>query len=221
MKKLIILLACCFLTFSLFSLDVTTKRISLQGGIDRILEVDIDPIASQSQSYIAGMPFNVLDSQVQYNLNSNGRIIAYWNLLSNFPDFKMIIEAQPLHHETVDLSAADAKILPYILTFSYSMALASEQNSIESSFSIDLESDASQNGVTFISEDLVTRYRKYEVSILSSSVAGSEQYANYSGILEGQIAFKFTQASSSKVASSDYPAGLYEAYVRVTLEAVE
>lgn len=222
MKKVLSLLffSCC-MAFPLFPVDVTTKHIAIQGGIDRILEVDIEPIASQSQSYIAGMPFNILDPQVKYNLNSDGRVIAYWNLLTNFPDFRIIIEAQPLHHEQEAAFPTSGKYLPYILTFSYTMSLATGRNAIDSSFIIDLESDASQNGVTFISEDLVTGYRKYEVSLLSSSSSGTEQYANYSGVLGGQIFFKFTQASSEKVNSSDYPGGLYEAYVRVTLEAVE
>ena len=90
MRKNTLVIFLLLLSFSSFGKEYSlemTRRFSLQAGFDSAMDISITPIAAQSQSYIAGMPFSIEDGQVQYQNTSQGREIARWNVLSN-TDFR-------------------------------------------------------------------------------------------------------------------------------------
>ena len=169
----------------------TTKDFSIQGGYDNTISLVIEPIAAQTVSYIAGMPFNIQDNQVKYDQISGGRQIARWSVVSNTL-FTITVKANPLH--PVDDTSIN---LDYILTFKYD--LSSADGSYEDQ-GFEVSSDKTEH--------------EFVVGNLSSMPESS-----FLGILEGGILFKFTEGGWNLANSSESPSGNYITTVTVKLVA--
>ena len=87
MKKMSLLLVLIVLlavdVFAATYNSTLTKHIAIQGGYGAVIYVTADPIASQSQGYIMGMPFSIEDRLVQFDYQRYGRQVAQWSMMAN------------------------------------------------------------------------------------------------------------------------------------------
>ena len=216
--------------------ETKTASIQLQGAYDVALNMNITPIAAQTESYLAGMPFNIEEEFVQFQEKSDGRAIATWNVLSN-TKFNIYIKAENMVHYT-DENYAPTVPLSYILTFSYNLAYpglddfdgsgsfwlrsgsamgyGTDSTTTEISDAKPYESDTSfPAGVT--SEDSF-----YKVNLFDSqSFEGFSE--GFTGSVDGRVFFKFTAEASNALSNSagEYPAGNYKAIVTFFIEGVQ
>ena len=125
MKRLLFFAIAVLMLISSLNARTRTRSFDIQGAYGKVLEIDVEPLAAQTQDYVQGMPFNIEDSLVQYvapnddgTVNQqNGRHIADMSLISN-TDFNIYIRADKLRsvNKTKDGNYAE---LDYVLTFSY------------------------------------------------------------------------------------------------------
>ena len=192
-----------------------TRQFTLQAGYDYASEIHVSPVVAQGQSYIAGMPFNIEDRQVQHGVTEQGREIARWDVLSN-TDFNMKVSGTKLQHVNADtgtVDPADDDGLDYYLTFTYTIGYV----------------DAAGNPKSFTGE------REYHSAEPSTGIFGSlipdhtadAEKNPFIGGVDGSIFFVFDEASSERIRSVDsgnpyseayLPAGDYMATVTVVLE---
>lgn len=205
---LIILLLSCSAVFA--ATKTQTKGISIQAGYQDFADLRITPIASQSEAYLIGMPFNIEENYVQYNADSSGRVIARWSVLSNARFTLEITEISPLINTTDKVSNIE---LPYILTFDYDI-----------SYSMDGIDNNSLSGFWRVVYGDDTTYR----FILPSQVVSSENF--FIGSVAGNISFMFqdemeldgvTRKVTDVVRSDDAPPGSYYALVKITIKTEE
>ena len=115
-KKLMTILTLSFLSLICLFADYTPSlRNNLQifGHIDEFCLLVINPIdANSAQS--EGMPFNILDPGVQYNVNTMGRRIALWTFTTNRSSITVSFDAGPLTNTSYPEETVD-----YWLTFRY------------------------------------------------------------------------------------------------------
>lgn len=221
MKRFIILVLLVLLVSSvLFGVanSVQSKRIGVQAGVGTTLFVNVSPIASQSQAYIMGMPFNVDDTLVSYGYNRNGRQVASWSLLTNVP-FKIKVKADDLKHGT-------GYTLPYYLCFVYSLSYyavdAANPTARERAFVIRSEGNkdtaippAYSNVLS--AEEYYSIYNSEDSFNLISDVSYESRFV---GTLDGLIYFKFGSATPGvQGLLNKAPGGDYSALVTVTVEA--
>lgn len=225
MKRFIILVLLVLLVSSVLFGDansVQSKRIGVQAGVGTTLFVNVSPIASQSQAYIMGMPFNVDDTLVSYGYNRNGRQVASWSLLTNVP-FKIKVKAADLEHGT-------GYTLPYYLCFVYSLSYyavdAANPTARERAFVIRSEGNtdtaippAYSNVLS--AEEYYSIYNSEDSFNLISDVSYESRFV---GTLDGLIYFKFGSATQSISSGGQglldkAPGGDYSALVTVTVEA--
>lgn len=100
MKRLIVLLA-ILLSVSFCCIAVTqpapTRHIPIQGVVGKVHSVSVSPIAVTSSTDIAGMPFDIMGSDVQSTLRpEQGRKIATWSLLTNYYPATLTVTVNPL-----------------------------------------------------------------------------------------------------------------------------
>ncbi len=112
---LIALMACLFVSASAESLLMeNTRDLSLTGHIRQYCIVKVYPInASGSSSF--GLPFNLMGDDVRYNedIQNHGRIIATWIVASNYDTRTLTVRAEPLRHETENVTVDYYLILRY------------------------------------------------------------------------------------------------------------
>lgn len=212
MKKVYILFIVSFLSMiPVFSgTEMITKSFNLQAGFDSVSEIVVTPVPAQSHSYLVGMPFNIEDIYVQYGNTNNGRLIAYWNLLSN-NDFNLKIKAEKLKHESQDSDSLD-----YILTFEYKLGYYSSEGNINSRTG-DLVYNTEENSSA---DGIETQYMEY--TDITQGI--SFQDGSFIGNLDGGIYFMFTDDSTKKIKSAteaELPGGNYVANVWINIEAKE
>ena len=220
------------LSFSLFSsadsIHEFTRSFTIQAGRSEFSTLVITPISSQTENYRIGMPFNIEDVQVQSTNQTTGRTIAEWSLISN-TEFDILIDAKPMKYIGSEGSSPD---IPYMLTFDCDLSLASGgQENISFYFDMGEAGESDNCGISHgdtqidaakaLDESKHPGAKSFEFDILSGLSSGLADGGAFLGSLNGTIDFKFTRITSEELASSDYPAGQYEAEVIVTLREVE
>ena len=225
MKRFVILVLFVLLVSSVLFGDansVQSKRISVQGGVGTSLFIDVSPIASQSQAYIMGMPFNVDDTLVSYAYNRNGRQVASWSLLTNVP-FSIKVDASDLAHNS-------GYTLPYYLCFVYSLSYyaidAANPTARERAFVIRSEGNTDKSNPPAYSNILSSEeyYSIYDSGVTFKLISDVSYESRFVGTLDGLIYFKFGSATQQTTSSGvtlleGAPGGDYSAIVTVTVEA--
>lgn len=202
MKKIklltILMLMLIVTTFNCFALtykDSLKKELELEGFVSVYHNVHITKL-SETGNLGYGMPFDITDSEVQYNaLNQNlGRLIAKWDFSSTISKLTIKIKASPMVH-----AENSTKILDYYISFKYKFAKFNSDGSYNSDeVGYILTNSRDNNGATVIF--------KNEVDQDSFPIIASSQQ---------DIRFMFMDGVNP--ASSDYPAGFYTAMVTIEL----
>lgn len=238
MKRMFCLvLLLVLLTLNLFAAKQTkTAVIELQGAYDSALNMSIEPIAAQSESYLAGMPFNIEEEFVQYRANSDGRIVARWNVLSN-TKFNIYMKLDNMVHATLtgDNYAPDTP-LSYILTFSYTLAYPNlSEDDYASSGSFYMTSGNDVNVISYGSSSATTDVQRVNISYAGNqsgtfyrvNLFDGDQFTDisqgsgFAGSVDGYVSFKFTSAATEALSqkASQYKVGNYTALVTFFVEA--
>ena len=232
MKRIMIFVLILLIATSLFA-ETKTSMLQLQGAYGEAMNMSINPIAAQTESFISGMPFNIEEKFVQYNANSDGRAIATWNVLSN-TKFNIYVKADdmaPVDQKNYNPSVA----LSYILTFSYDLSYPGAVFDGEGSFSItsgpndhSWEKTSPTTEISVVDETYGNNVSGtfYKINLFGdTTLLGSKLGAGegYTGSIDGRVFFKFTQASSTALVDSadEYPAGDYKATVVFFIEGVD
>lgn len=167
------------------------RAVQLQGAYGDVVSIDFDEIASQSQTYLIGMPFNILDQSVQYT-DGPGRIIARWSILTNTNfDIRLSIDADKLHHETQSSTPLD-----FILRFTYNLSYYIGGKPADP-LSGNFEFDTSNNEET-------------ETVIPQNTIPDT---GSFIGSVEGLVYFKFKDGQEPIINAA--PAGNYIADVKI------
>ena len=212
MIALAIALVSCFPLFSLSR----TKSFNIQGAYEAETELIVEPIPSQTQSYLIGMPFNIEDRQVQYGQTESGRMIARWSLLTNDPNVVLKVKAEQLKH-----TQRDSTPLDYELRLFYRLGYYDESG---------LLIDGGNSDALVYTATAANEEKSYDI------FASAIKEGTYIGSIDGSIYFMFTEGSSAMLNPADgsdpayekeknpdayFPGGEYAAQVTLTLEARE
>ncbi len=228
MKKSILIIVISLIFISSISARVKTRSFDLQGAFGTVAEIDIEPVAAQTQSYIQGMPFNIEDELVQYNEVvddkgnreiQSGRYIADMSLISN-KDFNIFIRADKLRSVRANKEGNHAE-LDYVLTFDCSLAYytpssggtSTEDTPTPTEDNIRLIYDTSAAGTNWLMYD-----------IFEDGTA----FLGFVGSLNSSVYFHFTKEASNTISTAKnsadggyetLPYGDYTANVYIVLEA--
>lgn len=212
MKKIIIFIL--IFTSSLLSLfawqPLETKALQIQAGVDKALEINVEPIPAQTEFFLIGMPFNIEEDYVKYSAELDGRIIAHWNILSN-SQYSIFVDADKLHH--VDTSSYPNANLDYILTFTYDIGYIDVNNNSQS-MKGEFVYNTANNSLS--GSNVEENKFKFTGNIKDSFI----------GLLDGDIYFMFTDSATNTIAankennSATVPQGDYIATVTLTMEAL-
>ena len=198
----IVLFILCSTPFSVADSKRYMKSFRIQAGVGDKVSINVERIPAQTTSYVAGMPFNIEESFVDYtNADYQGRQIANIDIISN-TKFDLEIEAEPMTHTTEESAELD-----YYLTFEYELGYQTSggiSNTVPSIF----------------------RYHSSNPSkwIWTEQVNADILDGTYVSNVDGRIYFKFDQASSAKIqtekgnAKGDLPYGNYSANVTITIK---
>ena len=193
-----------------------TKPFTIQAGYEEAALINVTPIAAQSQTYLAGMPFDIESSQVWYGETEYGREIALWDLLSN-TSFDLVVIANPLRAvDDNDQVKQDSVPLNYTLSLQYVIGYTTatgDEASVEGIISC---SSSAENSTT-VFDNIAIEYGQ-----------NSNGNFNYIGGVDGSIFFMFDESSTQLIKnnlgnsnSTEVPAGRYQATVTLKLEATE
>lgn len=201
-----------------------TKSFDIQGAFGDVVEIIVDPIPSQTQAYLMGMPFNIEDNQVQYGATESGRLIANWSFISNLPNVSLRIDGEPLAYKN---NPSLSTPLDYELRLFYRIGFYNENG--------DLVDIGNGTPIVYSTNDEVDgNYEGIEETY--ELFARNIQDGTYIGSLNGTIYFMFTEESSEMLKPADgsrppyenlgdgrafFPGGEYVATVTLTLEANE
>ena len=237
MKKIVTILLMLFISLMLFA-ETRTASIQLQGAYQSALNMSIDPIAAQTESYLAGMPFNIEEEFVKYSLNSDGRAIANWNVLSN-TKYKIYIKVEDMFH--VD-DQNHANPLSYHLTFTYNLSYPEHLSQYDNagSFLITSGKSTTHNATSPTKISIVNKSQNpqltdnyYEVDFFDGM---GDVKGGLTGTVDGRVFFKFTQDSTKAIeddkgkpdtavdeneVAATYKSGNYTATVTFYLEEAE
>ncbi len=214
-KRIVLIITIIFLVlapaYSAYEIQ-RTKEFTLMAGYETVLYLEIDEIPAQSNQYIAGMPFNIEDFQVQAGTTEHGREIATWNMLSNTPEFGLKIWGEPMYH--VD-DTEKKNPLNYVLNIQYMLGYYLENGSLGNSESKWLEFDSTDGIATEGDAELID---------LLGGVSTSA--GTFIGSLGGSIFFEFTPATSQEIMNDmdvdeKFPEGEYTATVTFKLEVTQ
>lgn len=199
MKKIFILIGLIIISsFPCFAAHISdlSRELQLQGAYGDVIDVEFEEIASQSQSYLIGMPFNIMDSSVQYGSGA-GRVIARWSILTN-TDFEISfgIDDRKLH---LDNNTSDSTALDFILRLTYNLSyyVGAEPMSYEGDIEFDTSNYNSSNP---------TKFRIIPENTVPDT-------GSFTGSVEGLVYFKF--ADNQVDALNEALAGNYVADVKI------
>ena len=203
MKKIyILIILIIFSSFSCFAVYISdlSRELQLQGAYGDVIDVEFEEIAAQSQSYLIGMPFNIMDSTVQYS-SGTGRVIARWSILTN-TDFEISfgIDDRKLHLEN---NTSDSTALDFILRLTYNLAyyVGADPMNYEGAIEFDTSNyDSSNPPLRIIPENTVP------------------DTGSFTGSVEGLIYFKFADNQIDEINAA--PAGNYVADVIMKVSTV-
>ena len=193
-----------------------TKPFTIQAGYQSAMDISVTPIAAQTQSYLAGMPFDIESQQVWYGYTEHGREIANWSILSN-TGFDLRIKADPMYPVEDDGVTKKAGYtgegLDYILELQYIIGYPVESGEVES-VSGSISCSSADGEVVF-------------ENISSGYATGDSDDPHFIGSVDGSIFFIFDENSSDRIIAAaedfdnaDVPAGRYGAQVVFTMVGV-
>lgn len=193
-----------------------SRPIQLQGAVDEIATVEFNEISAQTQSYLIGMPFSILDQTVQSNAGV-GRVIARWSMLSNtLFDLKFNV-VNYLHHE------ADTDVkrpLYFILTLTYNLAYYVDSSPLSATGRIvfNATSTPSVTNVIQIGDRTYSAEQSADdptrIPVIPEDVV--PDVGSFLGSVEGIVYFRFEAGQEDNIDSPDYaPAGDYSADIQV------
>ena len=200
LKKCLALIILFTAGLSLYSTPIpdVSRTISLQGAYGDVLSIDVEVFAAQVGMFKQGMPFDIQDSSVQYDVY-HGRPIAHWSMLANTP-FKVRVKADKLAHVSSGLAS---DVFDYILTFTYNLSYNENSKPIVSANSGEFE---------YHTESSIEC--EYELAGIENADRGS-----FIGSVDGTIFFRFEDGMIDLINAAS--SGNYDASVTVTLEALE
>lgn len=203
MKKIyILIILIIFSSFSCFAVYISdlSRELQLQGAYGDVIDVEFEEIAAQSQSYLIGMPFNIMDSTVQYS-SGTGRVIARWSILTN-TDFTISfsIDDRKLHHE--DSSVDNITALDFILSFSYNLSyyVGEKPENYEGHIEFDTSEYDSNTSA--------------EMRIIPENIIPDT--GSFTGSVEGLVYFKFANGQTDAINAA--PPGNYTASVTMKVK---
>ena len=240
MKRIFMLIIIFLTVLSLYSEKITvnektiefkTSSVELQGAYEEALNMNINPIAAQTESFLSGMPFNIEEEFVKYNRLSDGRAIATWNVLSN-TRFNIYIRAERMYHVN------DTNYnypLDYILTFSYNLAYPNLNNfNGAGSFYVTSNEpvvtgagtieDPESALIPLISIETPQGLEEnfYKINLFDDFTDAIT--SGFTGSVDGSVYFKFTSDSTDALHGTNkdnYKSGDYTAIVKFFVEGVE
>ena len=203
----------------------TSKYFKIQGASGKVIRATVSPIATQSTAFIMGMPFDIEDDLVQFEVMQHGRTIANWSLVTN-TDFKMKIKPELLASEnTYKDGTNDVKCyLPYLLKFTYNFGYFDSHGNSKS-----------ESGVFEVdNERSVVKYVEPNTGVSTEKGISADGYIDFqflpsgitdhgiSGSVDGDIYFMFTESSTNRIKKSGdtVPVGEYSALVTIVLESI-
>lgn len=233
MKRFVCILILFLLSVTLYA-ETKTSVIELQGAYGVALNMNITPIAAQTESFISGMPFNIEEEFVKYQPNSDGRAIATWNVLSN-TKFDIYIKADNMVPVKPSSPYTPEVPLSYILTFSYNLSYP-DLTGFDGAGSFWLTSGVNNSfGSTAASTTEITVVEDIEYSEslsgtfykinLFNSDSFNDEFEGFTGSVDGRIFFKFTEGATKAIEGDNdpsnyvYPVGDYTASVTFFVEA--
>ena len=204
-KRVYFLISILFITFGLLPsisayTPVRSDSFTLQAGYEESLEVSVQEIPAQSNAYIAGMPFDIEESLVQYGATPDGRRIATIDLLANTP-FSLEISGGGMQHIGGEKAAQD---LHYILNFDMEIG--------------------SYEGETSIGQDEKFSFRSRTGSPMKWTPEIDFTDGTFIGVVNGYIYFMFDQETTNFISTSNdttLPPGEYGTDVVITITALE
>ncbi len=171
------------------------SALEVEGFVAVYHNVTVTPIV-ETGSLGRGMPFDITDSEVQYNsTNQNlGRLIATWDFSSTISKIKIKITASPM------VSMADSsKTLNYYISFKYKFAKFNSDGTYNSDeVGYILTNSTESGGVEKSFENAV-----------------DQEYFPIIASKEQDIRFMFMEGVDPS--DSSYPAGFYTATVTIEL----
>ena len=194
-----------------------TRHFTLQAGYEAAAEISITPVVAQGQSYIAGMPFNIEDKQVQHGVTEQGREIARWDVLCN-TNFNMKVSGTKLQPVDINGNVKEGfedDGLDYNLTFTYTIGY--------------VDADGTQRTATGEKVYYTADAQSGEFVGLIPTHTEDQALNQFIGGVDGSIFFVFDDSSSKRIQSPDsddsthedyLPPGDYLATVTVVLESV-
>lgn len=226
MKRLLFFAIAVLMLISSLNARTRTRSFDIQGAYGDVLEIDVEPLAAQTQDYVQGMPFNIEDSLVQYvapnddgTVNQqNGRHIADMSLISN-TDFNIYIRAGKLRSVNKMENSDNYAELDYVLTFDYELAYHTSEGAEPSEVSGKIKYETSNASVS--QNGAGSNWRVYDIF-------NASYYTGFIGALNCPIYFQFTQAASAAITAAKeqgiegykvLPYGDYTADVYIVLEA--
>lgn len=124
---------------SVFSLNAISKDISIQGGYKDFFSLAVEIVDAPSVGYTAGMPFDLMSSNINPADTEDGILIAKWSMLTNQPEFTFKVKCNSLKpvrdpvkypDQTADPMLDPKNEIAYILTFKYQLSIYSGGNSV-------------------------------------------------------------------------------------------
>lgn len=196
----------------------TSRGITLNGVVGDVLDVSVSPIAASSDTDVTGMPFSITDlsvrpyvtnpdSMLYYSPADYGRVIGTWTLVSNC-DFTIDIDAQPMQHTDDQNVGALGYMLFFDADFSYVDSTGRARKS---------------TGMIVAGTDIDTRFvwpgmGTFSTNRFSDYVMDAE-VSSYTGVINGEIAFCFTEDGWERANTEATPPGYYRAYATITVES--
>lgn len=163
-----------------------SKKFAIQGGYAQFADMKIKPISADTLEYKSGMPFDMMAADVAGGAGyPKGRQIAEWEIITNYPQYKLKITASPMIHtekSTHPDEQAYNTELHYIVTFKYSVSYQTTNSS----------SPESTEPVTFwVSSDPRSQQDNTARNPLPADVGKN----TFVGSQDGEIWFMFTPES--------------------------
>lgn len=171
------------------------RELEIEGFVAVYHNVTVTPLV-ETGSLGRGMPFDITDSEVQYNsLNQNlGRLIASWDFSSTTSKITINIKADPMVYTEDNTITLD-----YYISFKYKFAQFKADGSYDKDVVGYILTDSTQSGGTSVT--FVNAVDQEHFAIIASK--------------DQDIRFMFMNGVHPSLSS--YPAGFYTATVNIEL----